>query len=40
MISERKGGNQVEIKHRVVTIAGKTKVSRFSFLLAGDDWPC
>uniref|UniRef100_A0A663EFR4 receptor protein-tyrosine kinase n=1 Tax=Aquila chrysaetos chrysaetos TaxID=223781 RepID=A0A663EFR4_AQUCH len=25
VISERKGGNQVEIKHRVVTIAGKTK---------------
>ncbi|XP_027591758.2 vascular endothelial growth factor receptor 2 [Pipra filicauda] len=24
-ISERKGGNQIEIKHRVVTIAGKTK---------------
>lgn len=37
MISERKSGNQVEIKHQVVTIAGKTKVSSFSFLLAGDD---
>uniref|UniRef100_A0A8C9EIE4 receptor protein-tyrosine kinase n=1 Tax=Pavo cristatus TaxID=9049 RepID=A0A8C9EIE4_PAVCR len=27
VISERKGGNQVEIKQRVVTIAGKTKVT-------------
>uniref|UniRef100_A0A8C9EII4 receptor protein-tyrosine kinase n=1 Tax=Pavo cristatus TaxID=9049 RepID=A0A8C9EII4_PAVCR len=36
VISERKGGNQVEIKQRVVTIAGKTKVKSLPKVKLGD----